>query len=142
MRSEYLNITIKEIVPMKYILEGMTLQDRYEGSCIVQAFCTRLFSLDQLGLTNDSYINLAARRYEKKTLRKHAYSNTLKNLPPRNEKIQIKNSDIFHISAQNIDCGYSLELPRRGGSTEYQQSMFLRRNKKKNYTHVNPSFAI
>ena len=24
-----------------------------------------------------------------------------------------KNSDIFHISAQNIDCGYSLEPPRR-----------------------------
>ena len=23
-----------------------------------------------------------------------------------------KNSDIFHISAQNIDCGYLLELPR------------------------------
>ena len=23
-----------------------------------------------------------------------------------------KNSDIFHIPAQNIDCGYSLELPR------------------------------
>ena len=22
-----------------------------------------------------------------------------------------KHSDIFHISAQNIDCGYSLELP-------------------------------
>ena len=28
---------------------------------------------------------------------------------PKN--IQIKNSDIFHISAQNIDCGYSLEPP-------------------------------
>ena len=26
--------------------------------------------------------------------------------------------------AQNIDCGYSLELPRRGGSNEYPQSMF------------------
>ena len=25
-------------------------------------------------------------------------------------KFQIKNSDIFHISAQNIDCGYLLEL--------------------------------
>ena len=25
---------------------------------------------------------------------------------------QIKKSDIFHISAQNIDCGYSLEPPR------------------------------
>ena len=37
---------------------------------------------------------------------------------------QIKNSDILHISAQNIDCGYSLEPPRRGGSNEYPQSMF------------------
>ena len=36
-----------------------------------------------------------------------------------------KKSDIFHISAQNIDCGYSLELPRRGGSNEYPQSMFF-----------------
>ena len=35
-----------------------------------------------------------------------------------------KNSDIFHISAQNIDCGYSLELPRRGSSNEYPQSIF------------------
>ena len=31
---------------------------------------------------------------------------------------------IFYISAQNIDCGYSLEPPRRGGSYEYPQSMF------------------
>ena len=31
---------------------------------------------------------------------------------------------IFHISAQNIDCGYSLEPPRQGGSNEYPQSMF------------------
>ena len=31
---------------------------------------------------------------------------------------------IFHISAQNIDCGYPLEPPRRGGSNEYPQSMF------------------
>ena len=46
------------------------------------------------------------------TLRKHAYSNILKILPPKNEKFQIKNSDIFHVSAQNIDCGYSLEPPR------------------------------
>ena len=40
----------------------------------------------------------------------------------------MKTSDIFHISAQNIDCGYSLEPPRRGGSNEYPQSMFLSRN--------------
>ena len=30
----------------------------------------------------------------------------------------------FLISAQNIDCEYSLEPPRRGGSNEYPQSMF------------------
>ena len=37
---------------------------------------------------------------------------------------------IFLISAQNIDCGYSLEPPQRGGSNEYPQSMFLSRNMK------------
>ena len=31
---------------------------------------------------------------------------------------------ILLISAQNIDCGYSLEPPRRGNSNEYPQSMF------------------
>ena len=50
-------------------------------------------------------------------LRKHTYSNILRISHPKNEKFQIKNSDIFHISAQNIDCGYSLE-PTRGGSNE------------------------
>ena len=58
------------------------------------------------------------------TLRKLAYSNILKILPPKNENFQTRNSDIFHISAQNIDCGYSLEPPRRGGLNEYPQSMF------------------
>ena len=38
---------------------------------------------------------------------------------------------IFLISAQNIDCGYSLEPPRRGGSNECLQSMFLIRSMKK-----------
>ena len=55
---------------------------------------------------------------------KHAYSNILKILAPKNENFQIKNSDIFYTSAQNIDCGCSLEPPRRGGSNEYPQSMF------------------
>ena len=31
---------------------------------------------------------------------------------------------IFLISVQNIDCGSSLEPPRRGGSNEYPQSIF------------------
>ena len=40
------------------------------------------------------------------------------------ENFQIKNVNIFLISAQNIDCEYSLEPPRRGGSNEYPQYVF------------------
>ena len=45
-------------------------------------------------------------------------------------KFSNKTSDIFYISAQNIDYGYSLEPPRRGGSNEYPQSIFFSRNTK------------
>ena len=74
------------------------------------------------------------------TLRKHAYSNIRKILPPKKWKFSDKNSDIFHISAQNIDCGYSLELPRWGSSNKYPQSMFLSRNKKNNVYPCKPKF--
>ena len=53
-----------------------------------------------------------------------------------------KNSDIFYISAQNIECGYSLEPPRQGGSNEYPQFMFWADIRKTTYTPVNPSFTI
>ena len=76
------------------------------------------------------------------TLRKHAYSNILKISPPKTENFQIKKSDIFHISAQNIDCEYSLEPPRRGGSNEYHNLCFLVEIRTIMYTHVNPSFTI
>ena len=59
------------------------------------------------------------------TLQKYAYSYILKILQSKKENFQIKNSDVFHISAQNIDCGNSLELPRRGGYNEYPHSMFF-----------------
>ena len=58
----------------------------------------------------------------------------------KNENLQMKNSDNFHISAQNIDCGYSLEPPRRGSSNKYPQSMFLSRNKKNNVYPCKPQF--
>ena len=51
--------------------------------------------------------------------------NILKILPPKIVKFSDKNSDIFHISAQNVDCGYSLELPQGGSSNEYPESMFF-----------------
>ena len=58
------------------------------------------------------------------------------------KNFRYKNSDIFHMSAQNIDREYSLEPPLRGGSNEYPQSIFVSRNKKIIYTPVNPSFTI
>ena len=86
--------------------------------------------------------------------------------PQKTWNFQIKKSDIFYISAQNIHCGYSLEplrwggsneYPqsmfaqniycgysleplRRGGSNEYPQSMFLSRNKKNNLYPFKPDF--
>ena len=57
------------------------------------------------------------------------------------KNFQLKNPNIFHISAQNIDCGYALEPPRRGGSNGYSQSMFWSEIRKIIYTHVNSSFT-
>ena len=54
-------------------------------------------------------------------------------------KIFKYNFDIFHISAQNIDCRYSLEPPRRGGSNN-SHNMFLNRNNKNNVYPCKPQF--
>ena len=56
------------------------------------------------------------------------------------DNFQQKSFDIFLIFAQNIDCGYTLEPPRRGGSNEYPQSMFWSKNKKKVYPCI-PQFC-
>ena len=61
-----------------------------------------------------------------KTLRKHTYSNILKISPSKTENFEIKKNQIFFILLlKNIDCGYSLEPPRRGGSNEYPRSMIF-----------------
>ena len=73
------------------------------------------------------------------TLRKHAYSNILKILPPNNKKFQIKNL-IFLYFCSKHGLWYSLESPRRGGSNEYPQSMFLSRNKRNNVYPCKPQF--
>ena len=77
------------------------------------------------------------------SLRKHACSNILKISPPKNWKFSDKKLLIFfHISAQNIDCGYSLEPPCRGSSNEYPQSIFWAEIRKIMYTPVSLSFTI
>ena len=51
-----------------------------------------------------------------------------------------KKSDIYNISPQNIDCGYSSEPPQWGSSNEYPQSMFFSRNQKNNVYPYKPQF--
>ena len=48
----------------------------------------------------------------------------------------MKISASFHLSAQNIDCGYLLELPQWRSSNEYPQSMFWAEIRKLMYTPV------
>ena len=45
-------------------------------------------------------------------------------------KFSNKNSEIYQISAQNIDCGYLLELPQWGSSNKYPQSMYEQKQEK------------
>ena len=52
----------------------------------------------------------------------------------------MNNWDIFLMSAQNIDCGDSIEPPRRSGSIEYPHFMFLSRYKKNNVYPYKPWF--
>ena len=71
------------------------------------------------------YENLSMQYSEKKWLKKMKFFT---------RKILI----FFLFLLQNIDCGYSLEPPRRGGSNEYPQSMFCSKNKKNRCTLHTP----
>ena len=48
----------------------------------------------------------------------------------------------FLFLLKNIDCGYSLEPLRRGGSNEYTQSVFLSRNMKKKSEFLSENFQF
>ena len=69
-------------------------------------------------------------------------SKYIENLTTKKWKFSDKKFWFFHICAQIIDCGYSLELPQRGSSNRYPQSMFFSKKWKIIYTPVNPSSTI
>ena len=91
--------------------------------------CTRTGSLVRVKLFDTPKISGDPRIFNTKiwsfvSSRKHAYI-ILTPLNPYIVKLGFTGVYIiFLISAQNIDCGYSLEPPRRGGSNEYPQSTF------------------
>ena len=93
-----------------------------------------LFSTDKPALS----ISMVQKDITKTRLFKYMENFTSTNWKISNKK----NWYIFHISAQNIDCGYSLEPPLRGGSNEYHNLCFLAKIRKVMYTPVNPSFTI
>ena len=64
----------------------------------------------------------------------------IENCTTKTWKFSDKYSDIFHVSAQNIYCWYSLEPHRQGGSNKYPQSMFLSSNKKIKVYPCKPQF--
>ena len=145
-------ITFSDIVALLlWELVRNALMKRFSWVPMTQVFIKKnMKNTKYFWLKRDSYLELhKAFRLNRlicvftSIMKKHTYSNILKILPPKKWKFSDKNSSIFHISAQNIDCGYSSELPCWGSSNEYPQSMFLSRNKKTiMYTPVNPSFII
>ena len=62
------------------------------------------------------------------------------NFTTKKWKFSDKNSNIFHVTAQNRDCGYSLQPPCLGGSNENPQSMVFEQNKKNNVYPCKPQF--
>ena len=74
--------------------------------------------------------------------RKHAYIILIPLNPTFIVKLGLQGYTLFNLFLlKNIDCGYSLEPPRRDGSNEYPQSMFLSR-KKKNKSFLSENFLF
>ena len=105
------------------------------NQCNIKSFVKSKITLKRIKCTSNRGFSFSDTHYENTPIQ--IYGNFYNQIK---EKNQTKNTDIFHISAQNIDCGYSLEPPRRGGSNEYPQSMFLSRNKKNNVYPCKPQF--
>ena len=96
--------------------------------CTIPLYMPRKAKLDLITLINTKpaklRISLSVQSAHGFPLPKHAYSNILKISPKKTENFQIKTSDIFHISAQNIDCGYSLEPPGKAVLTSTHNLCF------------------
>ena len=62
---------------------------------------------------------------------KNFFQKKKKKKKEKKRKLHWNNFNILYFDnlAHNIDCGYTLEPPRRGGSIEYPQSMFWMKNK-------------
>ena len=145
---DYFNWNDPASILTKYISDRYWPNRNPESRVLAEMYLSSLndsITFDHYILAVRGFLNLAQNKVDEPLTQFKHYKNTLfkyiENFTSKNWKNSpIKNSDIFHISTQNIDSGYSLEPPRRGGSNEYPHSMFLDRNKKNNVYPYNPPF--
>ena len=114
---------------MQVILWEIILDSNLSGMYTFECFYLKVCEVYNLKLSKNACV-----------ITKTIPFNYIENFITKNWKLTDKKSDIFHISAQNIDCGYLLELPHWGGSDKYPQSMFLSKNKINNVYPCKPQF--
>ena len=88
--------------------------------------------------------DMCAREDSSQPITKTRLFKYIENLITKICKFSNKNSDISHISAKNIGCGYSLELPCQSCSNNFSTHnlCFWAEIRKIMYTPVNPNFTI
>ena len=109
---------------------------------LIDIFIGRYLSLRWIDMSKSTFSHVATQVMRTPIMKTRLFK-YIENFTPENwKKKSDKNWCFFHISALNIGCGYSLELPRPGDYNEYPQSMFWVEIRKIMFTHVNPSFTI
>ena len=136
LESNYIFILLKVVVQLIVFLSSANLicQSTDISKCFIESLGFRdneSTVLEHTGLGN----SVDPDHITKTCLFKYT-----ENFTTKNWKFSDKKSDNFHIPAQNIDCGYSLELPCRGSSNENPQSILLSRNQKNNVYPCKPQF--
>ena len=120
------------------VTTSLVLTNSLGSNCVLfkDTTLSRIQTRD-LSIQSTDALPLARKHSEKLPLRKHFHMIYRDFFIEKIENtVKIENFNwifffyIFLISAQNIDCGYTLEPPRRGGSNKYPQSMFWSKNKK------------
>ena len=82
---------------MQVVLWEIILDSNLSGMYTFECFYLKLCKVYNLKLSKNACV-----------IMKTSPFNYFENFTTKNRKFTDKNSDIFHISAQNIDCGYLL----------------------------------
>ena len=138
--SPSFQIVSETYICQKYLLcinskswDTLTLKAPITTIVVCFVFCRLLYTTQNhpLGLTS---LN------KNSTITKTSLFKYTENFTNKTENFHTKVLRFIIFLLKNIDCGYLLEPPRRGGSIKYPQCMFLSRNKKNNVYPCKPPF--